>query len=403
MMNEVCKALIILILILVANQQIRISYELRDSVSSIATGEADAIRSAESYAKFGFQKYCGLPDITYGNKFPEKDAGTGYQYIYTHYPPGPNYIVGMITKLVGTGKILFYRLFSIGVGLFSLLFLTLRLKKHFGYPTTAVLLLLLLAPPMTLNMMHALHYQGHAFSLLLVELALLLPLMEKPSLTKNSLIALFLLGFVQGWLSFDYFFLVSFAAAPFILYRASADRQRSLSVFAPFVVPMAGFAIAHLLHFAQVACYLGGFSEAVLDFSSAAAHRGGSLDTQRGGITGLIFVIFKYFSILMKDQRYFAFDLIPVTIALAIIVGKRVFWEQQINNWKFAFKPNPRSRRSLVASIIVAAGWIFAMKNHANGHAHFIPRHFFIVYFFTVLVFVRSWSLETRINGRKDN
>ena len=114
--------------------------------------------------------------------------------------------------------------------------------------------------PMTSNMMHGLHCQSYAFSLLLIQSGLLLSIFRKKiKLKALHLSILFIIGFLQGWLSFDYFFIVSLSALPFALLYSPLDKREDKKQLLFAVLASAiGFGFAHFLHFIQVAIYYQG-------------------------------------------------------------------------------------------------------------------------------------------------
>ena len=41
----------------------------------------------------------------------------------------------------------------------------------------------------------------------------------------------------------------------------------------------------------------------------------------------------------------------------------------------------------LLSALLISLSWVLIMRDHAHHHGHFLPRHMFLVYFYTILVF----------------
>ena len=86
--------------------------------------------------------------------------------------------------------------------------------------------------------------------------------------------AIFVLAFLQGWLCLERVFIVTGAAIPIALIaqsdRNELDRRTMLFLV---IASGAGFFIAHVLHFLQVAGFYGSIGIAWRDLSGRAAYR----------------------------------------------------------------------------------------------------------------------------------
>src|SRR5258708_26430813 len=105
-----------------------------------------------------------------------------------------------------------------------------------------------------------------------------------------------LLGFLQGWLTFDYFFLVALPplAVELAMPRIDADyRPRWRLALTRTLLASGGFAAAHWFHFLEVWAYWGSFAAALNDFRSSAAHRAGIALFDEAGLYW-IGVLFKF-------------------------------------------------------------------------------------------------------------
>ena len=120
---------------------------------------------------------------------------------------------------------------------------------------------------------HDIHYKGYALSLLLIQIILLMKVLG-PSGTGRSSAAtvagLFLLGFWQGYLSFDHCFVVALAAVPIALVVTPNSRPipiRSLL----FLCAAPGLGFVLMLHFAQSVAYLEGIRAALDEYAFRSA------------------------------------------------------------------------------------------------------------------------------------
>jgi len=355
--------------------------------------ESNALRAGQKYAEKGFGNDFGLPDLCYGSQFPEfgfKLMQRAETCVYTHYPPGPDLMAGVLTKIFGVGRLTLFRLWPIAWGICCIGFFMWRLVRALGANRAAAVLVGCAVAPMFSNTMHALHYEGYAFGLLLVQWALLIDLFRVPfeSAPKKKWAAFAVLGFVQGWLSFDYFFLVSFSAVPFWLWQRIEEPHaqiRSLAVC--IAAPLIGFALAHGLHFLQVALYYGSLHQATSDFFETALERSGPVSTW--------WLILVYGMMIFASEYIFSTALVGLCaigavlllLPQGVVTGRNKSW-----TWKMAWETNRKRVWVLLAALVVSGLWIAVMRAHAMmpSHAFLLARHFFLFYFFCVLLVVQS-------------
>src|SRR2546428_477513 len=191
--------------------------------------EADALRSSEHYVKFGFTADAGLPNIEYGDRFRRVGSVGGealFHGVYTRYPPLPNLLCGLYEVTIGIDRVWLWRFVPVLLTLAATAALFLALEAAIGSLAASAVTVLASAAPMTLSYMHGLHFQGYAHALFLAELALLTTMvLGGAAVTATRLGALALVGFVQGWLSFEYIFIVAGAAIPLALVARHEGRR----------------------------------------------------------------------------------------------------------------------------------------------------------------------------------
>lgn len=372
------------------------------NVSPIADGhsEANAVRGGASFIDLGLAKNSGLPDICHGDLLPKKGGlakeRTGELAcpdVYTHYPPGPEYLVWLGMNVVGKNNwplIRFIPLFlSLFIGLFYIR--TVFIVAGEGLKGLALSLMLIL-PPMFTNYMHGLHYQQYAFILLQLQIALSLLFVRTPKL--KYLAMFFVIGFIQGWLSFDYAFLASLFFIPFFIFYSNESSLSFVDMIKVCFASGSGFTLAHVLHFQQVVNYFGSFDAAIEDFRSSAQHRATNAGTKTNAPSekfvnvGPLTVMKDYLYRVAGRGKYLAVNLINF---IWIIVGLRFVKTLETKKYKMRFEVTTRDLMALLSAIIISAMWSLVMKQHAHIHG-FIARHYYFCYFFCCLIFIRRTS-----------
>lgn len=378
--------------------------------------EANALRAAEAYSKEGFTSHYGLPRIAYGTQFPKYGVVTesGIQvlsqtdrnnWVYTHYPPGPDIMCGVMVYILGIGNVWIFRLFPVCLGLLATATFLCTLGRAFGYGRGALIAAACFVLPMFHIFMPGLHYQGYSFLLLLFQLSLIIRWLWVPiNLQPRHLIILFLLGFFQGWLSFDQFFVVSLAAIPFwLLRRAEGHDQPAYQLGWAVALPLTGFGVAHLLHFLQVANELGGVYAVFTDLSNAAAFRAG-VSHHYGYMGNIAKAVLHYRRLLEPNNNNWHFGpflILAVIVTVPLVIFHSMHIMATLKNklrkieysisWQGPSGPLP----ALVAALLVSSMWIFAMPQHAHDHSFFVARHFFILYLCLIITIIRSLNISS--------
>src|SRR5579859_2669182 len=265
---------------------------------SDAHSEADALRSAAAYATDGLTSHHGLPRILYGGRFPDvgtisdhldengtvkpvfrtgfpDNQATRDNWVYTHYPPGPNWLCGVMARCFGVEHIRFFRLLPLALGLLATAVFFKASSKVFGADHAVLIAGACIVLPMFHTCMPGLHYEGYSLALLLLQFSILIGQLWNSGRQRLwHWPVLFLFGFVQGWLSFDQFFVVTLLSLPLWLLRRAEGATPSMRwLFLTAALPCAGFGLAHFLHLAQVAGELGGWHPAIEEFRRTAVER----------------------------------------------------------------------------------------------------------------------------------
>ncbi len=224
--------------------------------------EANALREVRHFLEDGLLRHDGLGTVYYPGMYPtegfagDQDGlhfGISAEGVYTHYPPGPEYLLYAAAELFGPEPVSRLRLLPITIGWAATLFFGFAVRRRFGSTVGWIVMGACLLTPTVTDGFVGLHSQGYAFALLLLEIGCAIGF-------GRSVAPFALLGFLQGWLSFDYVFLVTFAplAIELAMPQIEPEYQRRWRLtLIRSVLAGSGFAAAHALHFVQVWAYLG--------------------------------------------------------------------------------------------------------------------------------------------------
>ena len=366
--------------------------------------EANALRAGERFAVEGFTVNRGLPDVTYGRRYPgvgiSGSSGTAENdTVYHGYPPGSDWLAGVSIRLFGVAHVGRFRLVPVALGMIAAaVFLGALMRTIGGGRGLFVYLCCLLAPAFT-NMTHGLYYHGYALSLLLLEASVLMAAFRRPGrLGAGPPAWLGLLGFLQGWLSFDYCFVVTFAAAPLALLATPAGEPLAWRKVLRLVVAAGlGFTLAHGLHFLQSVLYFGSVHGAVEEYAFRSAKvYGGAVLEGMSRPEKYLHGLRMYLTAYLRWTSLFSpasFVLGGATVAVfaltrgSVTVGRRFRLDAVLS-------PRPRDAGALGLALAIGLCWLAAKPYHALNHLIFSGRHLFLFYFASSVVVARAVRLE---------
>ena len=409
-----------------AQMQLALSERIGNAHATDAGSEWAAVNSGMHYYKLGFLNYAGLPDLSYpSNKWytDPNDEPSGKD-VYTHYPPGPNWMAGIGIHLCGPNQFACYRRIPIVVGVLCLILSYLFVAGAVGAILAASFILVLLQVPMTVNMMHGLHYQGYAFSLFLLQMSLAWYALSTDALIrKRYLMALFFLSFLQGWLSFDYFFISTLFPVPIAYICITRPTNRSL--FKVTCASLIGFLCAMFMHVCQIAIYCAsgtrdaiwnfqlsslprGFSCALGDLAQSASYRSTGVVQAPVPNTAFFDAMYRYIVELAPSDsqagQVGVFIVGAALISSLALLVTRGFCGGSLRSWL----NGARGIFSLILALVITLLWVVVMRNHAldGTHMTFIPRHFILVIWVSGALVVSTMSLVIRafvtyVKGRK--
>lgn len=284
--------------------------------------------------------------------------------IYTHYFPGPDYVLAVVYAVFGTGETVlrWSRLLPLAHVLGALL-LFLAMAERRLWPgrewITTVVLALSLYPPVLRDWSLSVH--GHSYSSACIMLGLCLGLLGGEGRCRPWRIALaFALGFLSNYMLLTGAFVV--CAAPLVGSLLVPDRRGHGFGVALSVMVGLGLAAAFGVHYLQIVNQFGR-QEAWLDQFGVFAVRAGV------GVTGTSWM--ELFSQYQTEvMRYFG-----VTPVVMLLIG---WWGS------FGYPGSARARLGLALGVALAFAsswaWIFLMRQHSFEHWHVNPRIFLLVY-----------------------
>ena len=311
---------------------------------------------------------------------------------------------GAYPRWLGPTRVALFRVFPVTFALLASATFLAGLTRAVGRSKACWVYLACLLTPMFTAMSHVLHYQGYALSLLLIELAIVMNVLGSsgPGRARpGTVAALFLMGFLQGYLSYDYCFVTTFAAVPIALVIVPDDRAipwKSILVLG--LAAGLGFVMAHGLHFTQSVLYFGDLRSALEEyaFRSKKEYGARSLLEGRSTIEGILIGVRYYARAYLRWNQLFgvAGEVLAAGLILVLVVSQVTFGA---GRWQFqAVMTRPRARElaGLAAVLAIGLGWLFVKRCHALNHLHYIGRHLFLFHLSGCLILARTIAIHPR-------
>ena len=385
--------------------------------------EADTLRAADGYVAEGLDANHLLPRLLYGHRFanvgtvkdhvdsqglvvsdfrqdfPAKMADPD-KWVTTHCPPAADLANGVMARTFGVDPIWRLRLFPTAIGLLALAFFFRTIVRAWGIECGALIALAVVVLPMVLLWLPSLHFQGYAFALLLVQTSVLIRqfwLRDRQGFL--FLPTLFLLGLIQGLLSWDHLFLVSLLTLPWwLLRRADGANPQFSWLFWSVAAPAAGFAFAHIAHFWMAANELHGWQAAFGEFRRTAAERGGVSERGTALVRYVLKSLYLYIRWCFKPNNlnfgpFFAL-LLAVAIPTAVFSTTEISFSLCAANRRWHISliwPGARSPLvPLAGALFVGTVWLLAMPQHTVGNSHVTVHHLAVFYICMAVIVARS-------------
>ena len=295
--------------------------------------------------------------------------------VYTHYPPGTHIIAGVFFHFLGVDQLWRLRVLPLSLTFASLIWLVWEFRLRFGGPLAAIAGAAIAMSGALRLFSHSLYYHGYASALLLMQIAAVLMALRRWESAATRRLAVVVVGvfaFVQGWLSFDFMFLVTLAALPLLWSERKLSRG---SATAFMLVPLLAWGLADFLHFLQVAVYYGSLLDAVKDFTGAALGRSvGPYVDYVGPLPSRAALLLDYIrTFVFLPNKFFGWSLPVAAVGLMLLL----LWSDVGN---IAQKEALRALTTLILSMFVSSVWVFVMQQHAVVHTHLLPRHFLLLF-----------------------
>jgi hypothetical protein len=368
------------------------TWEMRDWGDALSPvdpySESNALREVDGFRAQGLWHNAGLGNVLFGPRYPDDGfpTTTGEERehtltpsgIYTHYPPGPEYLLYLDEAIFGPYPVSRLRLLPLALSAAATVFYGLSVRRRFGAVAGwLVMLASLLVIPFT-DANTTVHQLGYVLALLLVEIGV--------AVGRNSLRWPFaLLGFAQGWLSFDVVFLAVLTPLAVelslpLIYPGYTARLRLAAERC--VLAATGFACAHLLHFAEVSAFYGSFSGALADLHDSARWRTGydrtnGLSILRGAAH---FVVSSYPFSIHRDH---AFRFLGLTLGVWWPLIAIILYAIELRRKRSGLPALHLLRRWSLLGLIglgASCAWYVVMPNHAFTNAYVLYRHMILCF-----------------------
>ncbi len=371
------------------------------------SSELITISAAHNFAEKGFASNYGLPnfsrnyydlDRNNGNLIRVSSSETSKpDDIYTHLPPGPWWIAGSFVKVCGNSTLSCPRILSTITSSLALLFFAIMIYSAFGPLKSTVLMFFVAIIPMTRNMVYTLHYHNYAFSIFLIYLGFILYFFKKKREFKiSTAIILFTLGFVQGWVAYEYIFLISLSSIPFALLYSQLDKKEDIKrLFFAILFPVIGFCLAIGLHFIQNSLYFGSIREAFRDLFERGKNR--LLSNKPAGWDRKIDRIslsLEYFFVYARSWHFFIINF-PILLSVCLVL----IWFKDISitikkpiNISLKWASSRRNYFVILTGFLASFLWILTMFNQVANEGPHMARILFFSYFVCIVTILECIS-----------
>jgi hypothetical protein len=227
--------------------------------------DANVLNAGENFVRLGFIECRFLPMF-------EPQSATPHD-LYTHYPPLPDIVNGLLRAVFRTDSLRFFRAVSILVSLLGLVFWTLFVRRITSSDLVAFLAALFyLSNPLFLFGFDSLHESSYSECLRSLVFYLTAVFLGTPPGRHRVLIGCALVAAVgvASLITFEYVVYLSLFVALFGLgVVAPADRISFKALLLIWLAPVAGF----FLHVLQNVWYFGSVSAALEDLKNITVER----------------------------------------------------------------------------------------------------------------------------------
>lgn len=340
---------------------------------------------------------------------------------YTHYPNGPQYVLTAMMKAgIEEPKALRQAPLMFSALCISLLaFCVSMTGASLALSVIGVMgVSTLLSQPGVAQWMGALYGNSYSLALCFAVLGLCL-------LPRGSSWAACTLGFLSGWMGYDFTFCFIGAAVVgrlLVVHPAYDVLKITKSVFRVGVFASLGVFVAIITHLLQNALYFGSVTAAFNDLIGSAAARAGlpvastlnpgyanyirsAALAQGKGADGeysrwqVLADLWTSFTTTEWSRPEPAVQMVYAVLAINVCI-LLVGWVRT-RSLRFALMPVVVALIGIVSGIVLGVMWFVLMPQHARFHFHFIQRQFFVP---LLLVWVCVWHGGNRLrSAMRDN
>ena len=329
-----------------------------------AQSEKNSSYGAERFVRDGFGGTSFLARYDSALNLDSGSAVIRESDIYTHYFPGPDYVLAAVYAVFGTGETVlrWSRLLPLAHVLVAVLLL-LALAERRLWPgrewITTVMFALALYPPALRDWSLSVH--GHSYSSAYIMLGLSLGLLGGEGRHRPwRIAAAFVLGFLSNYMLLTGAFVV--CAAPLVGSLLVPDRRSQGFAVALSGTVGLGLLAAFGVHYLQIVSQFG-WSEAWRDQFGVFTARASV------GVPGTS-AMELFYQYKTEVLRYFG-----ITPVVMLLIG---LWGS------VGYPGSARARLALGLGVTLAFAsswaWIFLMRQHSFEHWHVNPRIFLLVY-----------------------
>lgn len=376
------------------------------------TQEILVINAAYNYLENGLSSNYGLPDNSGYKAYEFQQALTDPDYslqssetprIYTHSPPSQYWLGWVLVKICGKDNLGCMRLYSTATGIIGLSFFALMLILSLSPFKSSALFFSVAILPMTTNMMPIFTHTNWGFSLFITQLGYLLYFFKKktPLRAWNSIL-LFTLGFIQGWFTFEYFFLICLSPLPLaLLYSKPAQKEDKKRLILVTLLLTTGYFSAFFLHFVQNSLFYGSAMDAYKDFFEVGKSR---LSAAQGHWKiDRITLTLNYFFVFPRSFYFFIINF-PILIGVVLVL----IWFKDISFSiqgpvivKLKWTSDRRHYFVILTALLISLLWMIVMSYNASQHTHLFPRLLFFSYFVCILTVLECTRIEN-LQGQQE-
>ncbi len=333
------------------------------------------LHASRTYVEQGFTKFWFLPEYPpFG--FDENGINRTEPFVYTHYFPGPAWVLGGMKKIFGENGIWLTRLIPLSLNVFALGFLALEFSIFTGSTLLGLLLMtgILTARSVTI---FSVTFSGHGYvmGMYLLMFAILFRWVNRPEETKPAhirkaaLIGAFI-GFYQIEMAIDFVMLTFLSAVSFAFMMPGFNLKKAKT----FLISMiCGGTFGMILQIALFSAHLGSVNAALADFHKFGSWRMGIKHVQADVIENVPLgkVLNEYNKQAYGATGFTAYNMMILSAMFILLayLGKARTKKESL-----------RLFYGMIFAYLACISWNVLMRQHSWIHIHFIPRHYFALF-----------------------